>query len=167
MTTANPTQSPVHRPHFGTLTVLGWTGDPQAGHNTPYLLVYTLGDGQAGPAAASAAMVAMIEELGLSVGPAMTDATHSPPAAGVRLLVEGGHAVLTLPYLSAQCPVPPEWLAAAELRGHAHLIIATRPWPEAAPGREVTEELLQDFLGGDENLMTCGHVLLPVSQLRR
>ncbi|MFI1013853.1 DUF5949 family protein [Streptomyces sp. NPDC020965] len=167
MSTANPTRNPVQRTHLGTLSVLAWTGDPEAGHDMPYLLVYSLGDGEAGPEAGETAMVAMIEDIGLKVGADMTDATAASSASPIKLLVEGGQAVLSLPYLSAQCPAPDEWLTAAEQRGHAHLIVAGRPWPDATPGEPVSEEILQAFLGDQENLMACGHALLPVSRLRQ
>jgi hypothetical protein len=165
MTTANPPKNTVERAHLGTLSVLAWTGDPEAGHDMPYLLVYSLGDGGAGPEGARAAVLGMIEESGLAAG-ALADTTPASVNSPVRLLVEGGQAVLNMPYLSAQCPVPPEWLDAVEARGHAHLIVTPRVWPEAAPGRPVTEEVLRSFIGDEETLGGAAHVLLRVSRLR-
>ncbi|MGW6458399.1 DUF5949 family protein [Streptomyces sp. NPDC055078] len=189
MTTANSTKNAFRRGHVGTLSALAWTGDPEAGHNMPYLLVYSLGDGvgegggegvgegtggadgdgdgDGGTEAGEAALRALIEEIGLKAGAEMTDATSDSVNSPIRLLVEGGQATLTMPRLSAQCPAPPEWLAAADERGHAHVMVAARPWPEAVPGAPVTEEMLQAFLGDEETFMACGHVLLPVSRLRR
>ncbi|MEO3976049.1 DUF5949 family protein [Streptomyces sp. CAU 1734] len=169
MTSANSTRAAkntVHRSHLGTLSMLAWTGDPAAGHDMPYLLVYSLGDGDGGPAAGVAALTGVIEEAGLRVGHEMTDATAGAVNSPIRLLVEGGQAVLNMPYLSAQCPAPPEWLAAAEARGHAHLMIGTLPWPAATPGRPVTEEVVQAYLGDEATLLAAGHALLPVSRLR-
>jgi hypothetical protein len=151
---------------LGTLSALAWTGDPDEGHDMPYLLVYSLGDGSDGPEAGEAAVPAVIEEVGLSVGRDPAVSTRSPNSP-IRLPIEGGQAVLTMPYLSAQCPAPPEWLRAAQKRGHVHFLIAGRPWPEAAPGKPVTEERLQAFLGDEQTLTTAAHVLLPVSRLRR
>ncbi|MFH8614096.1 DUF5949 family protein [Streptomyces sp. NPDC017979] len=165
MSTANSTKNTVRRSHLGTLSVLAWTGDPDAGHDMPYLLVYSLGDGDGNDEERTAAVLGMIDECGLKVGD-MTDATPSSVNSPIRLLVEGGQAVLNMPYLSAQCPAPEEWLAAADGRGHAHLIVASRPWPEATPGQPVTEETLQAFLGTEEALLSSAHVLLRVSELR-
>ncbi|TQK52197.1 hypothetical protein FBY35_2624 [Streptomyces sp. SLBN-118] len=166
MTTASPSQNTVQRSHLGTLSVLAWTGDPEEGHDMPYLIAYSLGDGAAGAEAGEAALLAVIDELGLTPGGGLYDATvanNSP----IRLLVEGGHAVLNMPYLSVQCRAPQEWLTAAEQRGHAHFMVASRPWPEAVPGRPVTEEMLQAFLGDQDTLTSAAHILLPVSRLRR
>ncbi|MFD9715209.1 DUF5949 family protein [Streptomyces sp. NBC_00690] len=167
MTTANPTQPSVQRSQLGTLSVLAWTGDPEAGYDMPYLLVYSLGDGEGANGGSETALRALIEKVGLKVGSAMTDVTAGSVNSPIRLLVEGGHAVLTMPYLSAQCPAPKEWLAAVDQRGHVHLIIAARPWAAATPGEPISEETLQAFLGDEETLLASGHVLLPVSQLRR
>ncbi|MEU5160547.1 DUF5949 family protein [Streptomyces sp. NPDC020875] len=168
MTTANiptPAKNSVVRAHLGTLSVLAWTGDPEAGHDMPYLLVYSLGDGTGSAEEGEAALVGMVEECGLRIGD-LSDATPTSVNSPIRLLVEGGQAVLNMPHLSAQCPVPPEWLTAADGRGHVHLIIASRPWPEAAPGEPVTEETLQRYLGDEDTLLSSGHVLVRISQLR-
>ncbi len=167
MTTANSTRDTVQQGQLGTLSVLPWTGDPEAGHDTPYLLVYSLGDGTDGPEAGEAAALGLIEKVGLKTGGGMADATQASFSSPIRLLVEGGSAVLTMPAVSAQCPAPAEWLAAAEARQSVHLIIASRPWTEAVPGRPVTEEMLQNYLGDEQTLLTAGHVLVPVSRLRR
>ncbi|MFI1398401.1 DUF5949 family protein [Streptomyces sp. NPDC020681] len=166
MTTASSSKNTVQRGQLGTISVLAWTGDPEAGHDMPYLLAYSLGDGTHGLEAGEAAVRAMIEELGLSAGDG-ADATQASFNSPVRVLVEAEQAVLTLPHLKAQCPAPREWLAAVESRGHVHFIIATRPWPQAAPGRPVTEDMLQAFLGDEQTLITAAHVLLPVTKLRR
>jgi len=166
MTTANSAKSTIQRSQLGTLSVLAWTGDPEDGHDMPYLLAYSLGDGSDGAEACEAAVLAVIAEAGLKIGGRITDATGAT-STPIKLLVQGGHAVLNMPYLSAQCPAPPEWLSATEERGHVHFMIASRPWAEAVPGEPVTEEALQAFLGDEATLTTSAHVLLPVSQLRR
>ncbi|MCM2389198.1 DUF5949 family protein [Streptomyces albipurpureus] len=166
MTTANSTKSTFQRAQLGTLSVVAWTGDPEAGHDMPYLLVYSLGDGAGADGASESAIRALIEEVGLKGGADMTDATAVSVNSPIRLLIQGGHAVLNMPYLSAQCPAPKEWLAAADQRGHVHLIVAAQPWAAATPGEPITEETLQAFLGDEETLLSAGHILLPVSQLR-
>ncbi|MFJ8072805.1 DUF5949 family protein [Streptomyces sp. NPDC096176] len=166
MTTANVPKVTVGRAELGTLALLAWTGDPAQGHDTPYLIAYSLGDGPGGAAAGTAASLAMIADLGLTTGDVMhdhTDAGVSP----IQLLVQGGQAVVNMPYLKAQCPAPAEWLAAAERRGHVHFMISGQAWPEAKPGVPVTEETLQAHLGDEDALNDTAHVLLPVSQLRR
>jgi hypothetical protein len=165
MTTAKASKSIVNRSHLGTLQVLAWTGDPEAGQDLPCLIAYSLGDGAGGAEAGEEAVLAMIEALGLTVGGGLKDCTRVNNTR-ITLLVEGGQAALTTPYLSGQCPVPPEWLHAVEERGHAYFIIASRPWPEAAPGQPVTEEALRSYVGDEQTLATAAHALLPVSTLR-
>ncbi|UYQ64114.1 DUF5949 family protein [Streptomyces peucetius] len=166
MTTAKPPKTAVDRAELGTLALLAWTGDPAQGHDTPYLIAYSLGDGTGGGEAAAAASLAVIEQLGLTTGDVMHDHTVVG-VSPIQLLVQGGQAVVNMRYLSAQCPVPAEWLAAAERRGHVHFMISGRAWPEAKPGVPVTEEILRAHLGDEDVLNDTAHVLLPVSQLRR
>lgn len=165
MTTASHSSTTVERSHLGTLSALAWTGDPDEGHDTPYLIAYSLGDGSAGAEAGEKAALALIKELGLAPGDRLHDLTRAN--SPIRLLVEAGQAVLTMPHLVAQCPAPPEWLRAVEQRGAVHFMVASRPWPEAAPGRPVTEEVLQNYLGDGATLTSAAHALLPVNQLRR
>ncbi|MFC9272166.1 DUF5949 family protein [Streptomyces zhihengii] len=165
MTTANSLKTPVDRARLGTLVLLAWTGDPAQGHDTPYLIAYSLGDGTDGPEGVGRAAAAMIEELGLTTGDVLHDRTRAG-AFAVQLLVQGGQAVLTMPYMNAQCPAPAEWLAAVEERGSVHFMLPTRAWPEAKPGEPLSEEVLQAFLGDETVLKETAHVLLPVSRLR-
>lgn len=88
MTTANTAKNPALRRELGTLSVLAWTGDPEAGHDMPYLLAYSLGDGAEGPEAGEKAALEMIGELGLKTGGGMTDATRASFNLPIRLLVE-------------------------------------------------------------------------------
>lgn len=43
-----------------------------------------------------------------------------------------------------------------------HAMSATRPWPQGAPGRPVSEELLRSFAGDKKVIMTSAHCVLPV-----
>ncbi|MFE9256188.1 DUF5949 family protein [Streptomyces sp. NPDC006879] len=151
---------------LGTLSVLAWIGDPEEGHDIPYLLAYPLGDGAQGPEAGVAAAHALLDRCGLSVGDKVTDGV-SKPGFPVTVMVEAGQAALTMPGLNAQCTAPPEWLEAADEQGQVYFLFATRPWPEAQPGREITAEMLQGFAGDESVLTTCAHVVLPVTKLRK
>jgi Family of unknown function (DUF5949) len=157
----------AYRPaQLGTLAVIAWSGEhPDDERDMPFLLAYSLGDGEGGPEAVEPAARRLLEEAGLPVGTEYVDAAQ---AAGLplTLLVESGQAVLTMPHLTARCAAPPEWLAAVQERGNVYFIFATRPWPEAIPGRPVTEEQLHDFVGDEEMLSTAAHCLLPVRVLR-
>lgn len=151
---------------LGTLTLIGWSGEhPHDAHDVAFLLAYSLGDGSDGPQAGEAAMHIALRRSGLTVGPEPVRADETP-GLQVKLLVQAGQAVLTLPHLTAQYPVPPEWLAAAREQGEVHAMFATRPWPQGAPGRPVTEEALRSFAGDPEVIATSAHCVLPVSSLR-
>lgn len=150
---------------LGTMTLIGWSGEhPDGSHDVAFLLVYSLGDGIDGPAAGEAAMRVALSRSGLPVGSGPVYAAETPGLA-VKLLVQVGQAVLTLPHFTAQYPVPPEWLAAAGQRGEVHAMFATRPWPQGAPGLPVSEELLRSFAGDAEVIMTSAHCVLPVRSL--
>ncbi|WP_405778490.1 DUF5949 family protein [Streptomyces sp. NBC_00859] len=164
MTASQTGTSSVQRDQLGTLSVLAWSGDPET-HNTPYLLAYSLGDGKDGAPAGEAALRTLFNELGLPLGSSLADGSR--PGFPVRLLVEGGQAAVNMPYLSAQCPVPPEWLQAVAERSQVHFMFASRPWPDAVPGRPVTAEILGAFVGDEAVLATSAHCLLPVTQLRK
>nr|WP_051838938.1 DUF5949 family protein [Streptomyces sp. NRRL F-5126] len=162
MTTGN-TASYV--PLMGTLSVIPWTSDPAEGErNAPFLLAYSLGDGREGPAAGEETLRTVLGEIGLRAGEEVVDLADKPSTA-ITLLVEAGRAVLTMPYLNAQCPVPPEWEEDARRVGHVYFIVATKPWTDAVPGRPVTEERLRAFVGDDEVLLSAAHCLVPVRSL--
>lgn len=162
--TTTPT-APFRPADLGTLVVMAWSGEAPDGSDMPYLLGYSLGDGPGGPEATSAAVTKMLEANELSVGGDLVDG-GAKPSLPVRLLVEAGQAVLTLPPLNAQCPAPPEWLAAVGERGYAYLVFTTRPWPEAEPGKPVAPEALAAFAGAEETLTAAAHVVLPARTLR-
>ncbi|WP_329133847.1 DUF5949 family protein [Streptomyces sp. NBC_01476] len=151
---------------LGTLVVIPWAGEYAAdGADMPFLMAYSLGDGSDGPAASEAAVLAAAREIGLPVGGEIFDVSHAPKT-GISVLVEGGRAVLSMPYLYAACPVPDQWSAAARARKAVYVIFASRPWPEAAPGVDVDVETLRDFAGDPEVLGTAAHFLVPVTSVR-
>ncbi|MEV7394518.1 MULTISPECIES: DUF5949 family protein [unclassified Streptomyces] len=165
MTSTPSAIRPFRLADLGTLVVLAWSGEAPDGSDMPYLLAYSLGDAEGGPQATAAAIEALLENNGLPVGGDLVDGT-ARPSLPVTLLVEAGQAVLNLAPLNAQCPAPPEWLAAVGARGHAYLVFTTRPWPDAEPGRPVTPEALKDFAGAEETLTAAAHVVLPARSLR-
>ncbi|NGO69819.1 DUF5949 family protein [Streptomyces boncukensis] len=163
--TSQSAQNGFSQRRFGTLTVLGWTGEhPEEERDMPFLLVYSLGDGADGPEAGELALREMLENIGLSVGEEVLDGTAGDKLP-VSLLVQSGRAVVTLPNFSVQYPATPEWLRAAEARGHSYFMFATRPWPEGVPGEPVAEETLRDFVS-EEMMASAAHCVLPVRTLR-
>jgi hypothetical protein len=164
VTTTSGAVRPFRAADLGTLVVLAWSGGAPDG-DMPYLLAYSLGDGASGPEGSTAAAQALLRANGMNPGEQLIDGSQRP-GLPVTLLAEAGQAVVTMPYLNAQCAVPPEWLAAVRARGYAYFLFATRPWPEATPGRPVEPERLAAFAGAEETLNTAAHVLLPVRSLR-
>ncbi|MEU8519593.1 DUF5949 family protein [Streptomyces sp. NBC_01216] len=151
---------------FGTLTVVPWTTGPTDDMPAmPFLMVYSLGDGSDGPEAGEAALRAALDDMGLPLGDRVVDAAEER-GTGAHLLVEAQRAVLTLPFMKAQCPVPADWEAAAHEHGCAYLIVPVRPWPDAAPGEAVAAERLRDFVTDDEVVASAAHVRLPVRRLQ-
>ncbi|MFF5565949.1 DUF5949 family protein [Streptomyces sp. NPDC012623] len=167
MTTTNTaSNSAQYASQLGTLSVIPWTSDPsESERNAPYLLAYSLGDGRGGPGVVEDTMRAVLAEVGLRPGEELVDASETP-GVSIKLLVEAGRAVLTMPYLNAQCPVPPEWERDARETGKVYFVVATRPWAEATPGKPVTEDQLRAFAGDPEMLAAAAHCLLPVRSLR-
>ncbi|MBW5485539.1 DUF5949 family protein [Streptomyces bambusae] len=161
------THAEIDRSQLGTLSVLAWIGDPDDGHDIPYLLAYTLGDGPAGPAAGETAARGLLEEIGLPIGDVVLDGTRNPHAFPVKVLVEADQVALTMPGLNATCTAPPEWVAAAADSEQVYFLFATRPWPEAVPGRPVTAETLQKFAGDEEVLTSSAHCVLQVQRLKK
>ncbi|MBM9505795.1 DUF5949 family protein [Actinacidiphila acididurans] len=166
MSQTNTASAASIQSRLGTLAVIPWAGEhPEDGADIPFLMAYSLGDGIEGPSGTEAAVLAATEEIGLPVGGMILDLAYVP-RTDVKVLVEGGKAVLTMPYLHVTCPVPDEWTTAARLRGSVYLIFASRPWPEAAPGAEVGEEALRAFAGDHDVLTTAAHCLVPVGSVR-
>ncbi|MCY0945856.1 DUF5949 family protein [Streptomyces antarcticus] len=161
------TQAEIDRSHLGTLSVLAWIGDPSDGHDIPYLLAYTLGDGPEGQEAGETAARGLLEEIGLPIGDVVMDGTRNPRTFAVQIVLMAGNQVtLTLPGLNATCTAPDEWVAAANESGQAYFLFATRAWPEAVPGRPVTAEVLQAFAGDEEVLTSSAHCVLAVQTLQ-
>jgi hypothetical protein len=151
---------------MGTLAVIPWAGvHIEDEKDIAFLLAYSLGDVEGGAEVARSAIAAALEEVGLPLGGTVLDIAQLPKAP-VKLLVEGGQAVLTMPYLHAACPVPDQWVVAARERGMVYFMFATRPWPEAAPGKPVGEELLKSFVGDEEMLAGSAHCFVPVGSLQ-
>ncbi|MGW0120105.1 DUF5949 family protein [Streptomyces sp. NPDC003327] len=166
MTTSDVVSSARSVSPLGTLTVIPWSSEPSADSaGTPFLMAYSLGDGRDGPEAGQQALRAALEAMGLSVGDRLFDLEKD---AGIKasLIVEGGTAVLTLPFLKVQCPVPDEWLAAARERGHVYFLCSVRPWAEGAPGEPVDEARLRAYVSDEEMLADCAHVLMPVRRVQ-
>ncbi|MER6477499.1 DUF5949 family protein [Streptomyces filamentosus] len=151
---------------LGTLTVIPWSSEATADSaGTPFLMAYSLGDGRDGPEAGQQAMRTALESMGLSVGDRLFD-LEKDAGISATLLVEGGSAALTLPFLKVQCPVPAEWQAAARESGKVYFLCSVRPWAEAVPGQPVDEDRLRAFVSDEEMLADCAHVLLPVRRLQ-
>ncbi|CAL9487095.1 DUF5949 family protein [Streptomyces sp. enrichment culture] len=166
MTSSSAVFADSRRSPLGTLTVIPWCSEPTADDpGEPLLMVYSLGDGQDGPEAGQLAMRAQLEQLGLSIGTHLVDLGRDR-RFDASLLVEAERAVLSLPFMRAQCPVPPEWQHAAHAKGQVYLILAVRPWPQAVPGRAVPPEELRAFVSGDGFLEDSAHCLVPVLRVR-
>lgn len=165
MTSSQTATDTFTQAQLGTISLIGWSGEhPDRGPDAAFLLVYSLGDGADGPATGEAAMRASLERSGLPVGTGPVYAAETP-GLPVKLLVQAGQAVLTLPHFTAQYPAPAEWLTAAEQRGEVNVMFATRPWPQGAPGRPVGEDLLRAFAGDPNVIMTSAHCVFPVRSL--
>ncbi|MCH5671526.1 DUF5949 family protein [Streptomyces gilvus] len=162
MTSAS-SQTPFRSADLGTLGVIPWSGETPDG-DTPYLLAYSRGDGPSGPDASSAAIEQLLLGSGLRIGDELVASTDRP-SLPIRLLVEAGQAVVSMPNLTAQCSPPPEWLAAVAERGYAHLVFTTRPWPEGEPGKPVDPEAFAAFAGAEETLKSAAHVVLAARGL--
>ncbi|GAA2602949.1 DUF5949 family protein [Streptomyces axinellae] len=163
MTIPQTAQGGLRQQQFGTLTVIGWAGAYEDGRDMAFLLAYSLGDGPAGPQGTRAATKQVITEAGLPLGGEVVDGS-ARRGLPVTLLVEGGQAVLTMPKLTVQYPAPPEWITAARQRGQVYFMFATDPWPEGAPGANVVEDALREFVS-EEMMASAAHCLLPVRSL--
>jgi hypothetical protein len=153
---------------LGTLTVIPWTNEPESEADapvTPFLMVYSLGDGRDGPEAGAEAFRGELEKIGLTIGDRVADLARESRIP-ITLLVEAEQAVLNMPFMKVQCPVPPEWEKAAHESGKAYLICSLRPWPEAVHGKPVGEERLRAFLADEEMVAQSAHCLLPVRRVR-
>ncbi|MDJ0460514.1 DUF5949 family protein [Streptomyces sp. H27-C3] len=166
MTSTETAETRLNPADLGTITVIGWAGENiDDGRDLPFLLAYTLGDGEGGPEAGERAVRLLLEQTGLPVGGGVFEVsrTNSP----VSVLLESGSASVTMPSLKAQCLVPEQWTQAALKRGHVHFLFTTRPWPKGAPGTDVMAEDLKAFIGDEEVLAASAHCVVPVTTLRK
>ncbi|MFI8825987.1 DUF5949 family protein [Streptomyces sp. NPDC053431] len=166
MTTSNVLSS-AHSAHsMGTLTVISWTlGPTDDMPATPFLMVYSIGDGLHGPEAGEAELRETLEGMGVPIGGIVVDAGQDR-GIGAHLLVEAERAVLTLPFMNAQCQVPVEWQEAAYATGHVIVKVPVVPWPDAAPGAPVDEDRLKAFISADDVVRNTGHIAVPVSRIQ-
>ncbi|MVO88911.1 hypothetical protein GPA10_30185 [Streptomyces sp. p1417] len=166
MTSTSNEQRTFRVSDLGTLAVLAWSGKhPEDEKDMAFILAYSLGDAEGGPEATAEAIRTLLHNEKLPIGgPVLDGARH--PSLPVGLLVEAEQAVVTMPYVKAQCAVPPEWLTAVRLRGHAYFMISTVAWPEGKPGSPVDENALRAFAGSEETMLNAAHCLLPVRRLR-
>ncbi|MFD5817200.1 DUF5949 family protein [Streptomyces sp. NPDC059618] len=164
MTSTSSEMRPLRVADLGTLAVMAFSGEAPDG-DMPYLLAYSLGDGDGGPEGSAAAIRQLLIDNGLPVGDTLIDGSRQP-GLPLTLLVEAGQAVVSMPHLNAQCVAPPEWLAAVAERGYAYFLFATRAWPVAQPGKPVAAEDLTAFAGDEGTLLSASHVLLPARTLR-
>ncbi|MDQ0581101.1 DUF5949 family protein [Streptomyces rishiriensis] len=165
MTSTPSATRPFRVADLGTLVVMPWSGEAPDGSDMPYLLAYSLGDTPEGPEGTALAVARLLTDNGMPIGGDVVDGTERP-SLPFTLLVESGAAVLNMPSLNAQCLPPQEWLAAVEQRGYAYLVLTTRAWPQATPGRAVTPEELAAFAGAAETLTAAAHIVLPARRLR-
>ena len=163
MSQTNTASASSLQSRLGTLVVIPWAGAHEDGADMPFLMAYSLGDGVGGPADGQEAVLEAAGKIGLPVGGAALDVANT--RVDVRVLVEGGKAVLTMPYLKVTCPVPDQWTAAAHTRGTVYVILASRPWPEAVPGAPISEEALRAFAADADVLGTAAHALVPAGRL--
>ncbi|MEU8774707.1 DUF5949 family protein [Streptomyces sp. NPDC048606] len=161
------TQAETDRSQLGTLSVLAWIGDPSEGHDMPYLLAYPLGDGPQGPQGSEGAARGLLADMGLRIGDVVEDGTANPHKFQVKVVLADNQIALTLPGLNVTCTAPDEWVEAARESGRAYFLFSTRSWPEAVPGKPVTEEALREFAGDEAVLNDCAHCLVTVQSLQK
>ncbi|MGW0351900.1 DUF5949 family protein [Streptomyces anthocyanicus] len=162
MTSISADPRPLRTADLGTLVIMSWSRETPDG-DVPFLLACSLGDGEGGPEAVPAAVEGLLSRSGLSVGgDTVLDAT-ALPGLPIGLLVVPGAAALTMPGVNAQFVPTPEWRAAADRRGYACLIFATRPWPGGEPG---DGEAVAAFANDADTLSSAAQVVLSVRSLR-
>ncbi|MGW7265887.1 DUF5949 family protein [Streptomyces sp. NPDC054842] len=160
--TSNSTETrPVRSAEVGTFVAMSWSRETPQGA-IPYVLAFSLGDGENGPEGSSAAVEQLMHNCGLSVDEGLVDGS-SRPSMPVRLLVVDGSVVLSMPQINAQIVPSDQWLAVVAERGYACLILTTRTWP----GGELTDnDALAAFANDEETLKLSANVVLPARKLR-
>jgi hypothetical protein len=166
MTSPQTAQGGIRQNPFGTLSVVGWAGDYGDGRDMAFLLLFSLGDGEGTEEETAAAMRQLAKQAGLTVGGNILDATSAGRQFPVTAVVEGGQVALTMPKMSVQYRTPPEWVSAAQDRGHVYFLVATHPWSQMSETDAIDQEALREFMT-DEVLNASAHCLLPVRRLAR
>ncbi|MDI6518557.1 DUF5949 family protein [Streptomyces coelicoflavus] len=162
MTSISTDPRPLRTADLGTLVIMSWHRETPEG-DVPFLLACSLGDGEGGPEAVPAAVEGLLSRSGIAVGgDSVLDGTVLPDLP-VGLLVVPGAAALTMPGVNAQFAPTPRWRAAADKRGYACLIFATRPWSGGEPGDSAA---VAAFANHEDTLSTAAQVVLPVRSLR-
>src|SRR5688500_13693698 len=85
---------------LGTLAVVAWSGEAPDG-DMPYLLAYSLGDGEGGHEAAAVPVKQRLRTSWLPIGQGLVDGAGRP-SLPIRLLVEAGQAMVSMPRFNAQ-----------------------------------------------------------------
>ncbi|MFF9273982.1 DUF5949 family protein [Streptomyces griseosporeus] len=162
-TTSETTETRIARSaDLGSIAVMSWAREAPEG-TVPFLLACPLGDGEKGPGAGSAAVAQMLDSLDLPRDGQLVDGTSRPSMPVTLLVVPGGSAVLTMPYVNAQITPSEAWQDAVAERGYACLIFTTRPWT----GEDTDDpEAIAAFANAEETLQSAAKVVLPVRSLR-
>jgi hypothetical protein len=151
----------VRSAEVGTFVAMSWSRETPQGA-IPYVLAFSLGDGENGPEGSAAAVEQLMHNCGLSIDEGLVDGS-SRPRMPVSLLVVDGSVVLSMPQINAQIVPSDQWLAAVAERGYACLILTARTWP----GGELTDnDALAAFANDEETLKRSANVVLPARKLR-
>ncbi|MFF0587026.1 DUF5949 family protein [Streptomyces sp. NPDC003781] len=162
MTSISTDPRPLRTADLGTLVIMSWSRETPEG-DVPFLLACSLGDGEGGPEATPAAVEGLLSRSGIAVGgDTVLDATVLPDLP-IGLLVVPGAAALTMPGVNAQFVPTAQWRAAADRRGYACLVFATRPWSGGEPGDGAA---VAAFANHEDTLATAAQLVLPVRTLR-
>ncbi|MFI9152610.1 DUF5949 family protein [Streptomyces sp. NPDC053367] len=160
--TSNSTQTQsVRSAEVGTFVAMSWSRETPQGA-IPYVLAFSLGDGDNGPEGSAAAVEQLMRNCQLSTEEGLVDGS-SRPSLPISLLVVDGSVVLTMPQINAQIVPSNKWLADVAERGYACLLLTTRTWP----GGELTDnDALAAFANDEETLKLSAKVVLPARKLR-
>jgi hypothetical protein len=140
---------------------MSWSRETPQGA-IPYILAFSLGDGDNGPEGSAAAVEQLMQNCQLSTEEGLVDGS-SRPSLPISLLVVDGSVVLTMPQINAQIVPSNQWLADVAERGYACLLLTTRTWP----GGELTDsDALAAFANDEETLKLSAKVVLPARRLR-
>ncbi|MFF3350404.1 DUF5949 family protein [Streptomyces sp. NPDC002779] len=160
--TSNSTQThPVRSAEVGTFVAMSWSRETPQGA-IPYILAFSLGDGDGGPESSAAAVEQLIHNCQLTPDDGLIDGSLRP-SMPISLLVVDGSVVLSMPQINAPIVPSNQWLADVAERGYACLLITTRTWP----GGELNDtDALAAFANDEETLKLSAKVVLPARKLR-